>query len=149
MYNKTILAGNLTRDIELKYHNSTAIATVGIATNRKFKSQSGEQKEEVLFIDLTLFGRTAEVINQYCKKGSKVLIEGRLKLDQWQDQNGNKRSKHSVTVETLQMLDNKTTNADARDNQQNNHQSDPTVAVIYQNTNQNQDKSDPNIDPPF
>ncbi len=105
MYNKVILAGNLTRDIEIKYtQGGSAIGNTGIATSRKFKSATGEQKEEVLFIDLTFFGRTAEIANQYLRKGSKVLVDGRLKLDQWTAQDGSKRSRHSVTVENLQML---------------------------------------------
>lgn len=108
MYNKIILAGNLTRDIEIKYTQSgSAIGNTAIATSRKFKSATGEQKEEVLFIDLTFFGRTAEIANQYLKKGSKVLVDGRLKLDQWTAQDGSKRSRHSVTVENLQMLGSK------------------------------------------
>ena len=105
MYNKVILAGNLTRDIEIRYtQGGMAIASTGIASNRKFKSATGEQKEEVLFIDITFFGRTAEIANQYLRKGSKVLVDGRLKLDSWTAQDGSKRSKHSVTVENLQML---------------------------------------------
>ncbi len=105
MYNKIILAGNLTRDIEIKYTQSgSAIGNTAIATSRKFKSATGEQKEEILFIDLTFFGRTAEIANQYLRKGSKVLVDGRLKLDQWTAQDGSKRSRHSVTVENLQML---------------------------------------------
>jgi single-strand DNA-binding protein len=105
MYNKVILAGNLTRDIEIKYtQGGSAIGNTAIATSRKFKSSTGEQKEEVLFIDLTFFGRTAEIANQYLRKGSKVLVDGRLKLDQWTAQDGSKRSRHSVTVENLQML---------------------------------------------
>jgi len=105
MYNKVILAGNLTRDIEIRYTQSgSAIGSTAIATSRKFKSATGEQKEEVLFVDLTFFGRTAEIANQYLRKGSKVLVDGRLKLDQWTAQDGSKRSKHSVTVENLQML---------------------------------------------
>jgi len=108
MYNKIILAGNLTRDIEIRYTQSgSAIGNTGIATSRKFKSATGEQKEEVLFVDLTFFGRTAEIANQYLRKGSKVLVDGRLKLDQWTAQDGSKRSKHSVTVENLQMLGSK------------------------------------------
>ena len=108
MFNKIILAGNLTRDVEVKYSGANlAIGNTSIAVNRKFKSKMGEDKEEVLFVDLTFFGRTAEIANQYLKKGSKVLVDGRLKLDQWTDQSGGKRSKHSVTVESLQMLDSK------------------------------------------
>ena len=105
MYNKVILVGNLTRDVEIRYTQSgSAIGKTGIATNRKFKSQAGEQKEEVMFIDLTFFGRTAEIANQYLHKGSKVLVDGRLTLEQWTAQDGSKRSKHSITVENLQML---------------------------------------------
>lgn len=111
MYNRVIMLGNLTRDIELRYTpNGTAIAKCGIATNRKFKSQTGEQKEEVCFVDITIFGRAAEIANQYLRKGRKVLIEGRLVYEQWTDQSGNKRSRHSVAVESLKMVDNKNDN---------------------------------------
>lgn len=107
MYNKVVLVGNLTRDIELRYSQSgMAIAKTAIATSRKFTS-NGEKKEEVMFIDLTFFGRSGEVANQYLRKGSKILVEGRLQFDQWVDQNGGKRSKHSIAVETMQMLDSK------------------------------------------
>ena len=114
MYNKIILAGNLTRDIEVRYSQSgAAIGNTAIATTRKFKSQTGEQKEEVLFVDITFFGRTAEVANQYLRKGSKILVDGRLKLDQWTAQDGSKRSKHSVTVESMTMLGSKGDNESA------------------------------------
>ncbi len=117
MFNKVILVGNLTRDCELRYLPSgSAVCTTGIATNRKFKAQNGEQKEEVCFIDITFFGRTAEIANQYLGRGKKVLVEGRLKLDQWTDQNGGKRSKHSVTADTLQMLDSKGSNSGENNN---------------------------------
>ena len=105
MFNKVILAGNLTRDVEVRFTASNlAIGSTGIATNRKFKSQTGEEKEEVLFLDITFFGRTAEIANQYLKKGSKILVDGRLKLDQWTDKTGQKRSKHSLVVESMKML---------------------------------------------
>ncbi len=108
MYNKVILAGNLTREVEFKTTSSgLAISSTAIATNRKFKSLTGEYKEEVLFIDITFFGKIAEIANQYLHKGSKVLIEGKLKLDQWTDTLGHKRSKHSLIVENVQMLDSK------------------------------------------
>lgn len=125
MFNKVILIGNLTRDIEMRYAQSgTAIASTGIATNRKFKAQDGTQKEEICFVDVTFFGRTGEIANQYLKRGSKVLIEGRLKLDQWQDQSGAKRSKHSITVETMQMLGSKDSgNQQQTQPQQGNQQS--------------------------
>jgi len=105
MFNKVILVGNMTRDIELRYTPSgTAVGSTGVAVNRKFKGADGSQKEEVCFVDVTFFGRTAEVANQYLRKGSKILVEGRLKYDTWTDQNGGKRSKHSVTVENMTML---------------------------------------------
>ncbi|MDY0292511.1 MAG: single-stranded DNA-binding protein [Desulfuromonadaceae bacterium] len=107
MFNKIILVGNLTREIELKYSRTgVAIAKTAIATSRKFTS-NGEKKEEVCFVDITFFARSAEVANQYLRKGSKILVEGRLNFEQWSDQNGQKRSKHSVIVETMQMLDSK------------------------------------------
>ena len=105
MFNKVVLVGNLTRDIELRYLQSgTAIGKCGIAVTRKYSGANGERKEETCFIDIDFFGRTAEVANQYLHKGSKVLIEGRLKFDQWQDQNGQNRSKHSISVENMEML---------------------------------------------
>ena len=106
MFNKTILAGNLSRNIELRYsQNGTAIAKTAIATSRKFTS-NGERKEEVCFIDLTFMGKSGEIANQYLRKGSKILVEGRLQFEQWVDQqSGQKRSKHSVVVETMQMID--------------------------------------------
>lgn len=108
MYNKVVLVGNLTRDVELKYlQNNTAIAKSAIATSYKYKSGNGEQKEETCFLDFDIFGRTAEVANQYLKKGSKVLLEGRLVLDTWVAQDGTNRSKHSLRVDTMKMLGSK------------------------------------------
>ncbi len=107
MFNKIILVGNLTRDIELRYsQGGMGIAKTAIATSRKFTS-NGEKKEEVCFVDITFFGRSAEVANQYLRKGSKILVEGRLNFDQWVDNDGQKRSKHGVVVESMQMLDSK------------------------------------------
>ncbi len=143
MYNKVILVGNLTRDIELRYLQSgTAVGNTGIATNRKFKSANGEQKQEVMFIDITFFGRTAEIANQYLKKGSKVLVEGRLRLDSWEDQSGAKRSKHSVTVDSMQMLDSR------GDNNQNSGYSQSTpVQNSYGKSAQTQSYSNPPAQP--
>ncbi len=108
MFNKVILIGNLTRDVELRYLPSgQALAKCGIATNRRYKDASGMQKDETMFIDFTVWGRSAEVANQYLRKGSRILIEGRLTLEQWTDQSGQKRSRHSITVENLKMLDRK------------------------------------------
>jgi single-strand DNA-binding protein len=109
MYNKVILVGNLTRDVELRYTpNGTAIAKFGLATNRTYKDTvTGENKQEVMFIDITVFGRSAEIANQYLGKGRRVLVEGRLVLDQWVDAQGQKRSKHSIVAEKLQFMDSK------------------------------------------
>jgi len=82
------------------------VAKCGIATNRRFKDSNGVQKDENMFIDITVWGKPAEIANQYLRKGSRVLTEGRLTLEQWTDQTGQKRSKHSITVENLKMLDN-------------------------------------------
>lgn len=119
------MIGNLTRDCELRYLPSGgAICTTGLATNRKFKKQDGSQGEEVCFVDLTFFGRTAEIANQYLHRGSKVLVEGRLKLDQWTDNQSVKRSKHSITVETLQMIDTKQS-----ENQESHQKVKPKITV--------------------
>ena len=105
MFNKVIIVGNLTRDVELKYLPSgSAVAKIGLASNRKYKKQDGSTAEETCFIDANLFGRTAEVANQYLKKGSQILIEGRLNFESWNDANGQKRSKHTITAESMQML---------------------------------------------
>src|SRR5688500_16681287 len=93
-FNRVLLLGNLTRDPELRYTpNNTPICKIGLAVNRKWRDQQGEMKEEVTFVDCDAFGRTAETINQYLRKGRPIFIEGRLRLDQWQDKEGNNRSK--------------------------------------------------------
>lgn len=105
-FNKVILMGNLTRDPELRYTpKGTPIAKIGLAVNRVWKTESGEQREEVTFVDVDIFGRTAENVGQYMRKGRPILIEGRLRLDQWDDKNtGQKRSKLSVVADTVQFL---------------------------------------------
>ena len=115
MFNKVILLGNLTRDVELKYTPSgMAVVKFGLATNRTYKDTiTQEKKQEVMFIDITMFGRSAEIANQWLRKGKKVLIEGRLVLEQWIDQTGQKRSKHSVVAEKMQFVDSKNENSGA------------------------------------
>jgi single-strand DNA-binding protein len=117
-YNRVILLGNLTRDPELRYTpKGTAIAKIGLAVNRVWTNESGEKKEEVTFVDVDIFGRTAENVGQYIRKGGSILIEGRLKLDQWDDkQTGQKRQKLGVVAESVQFLGNKagTTSTPAR-----------------------------------
>jgi len=103
-FNRVILLGNVTRDIEVKYLQSgMAVAEIGLAVNDRRKNQAGEWVEETTFVDITLWGRTAEVAGEYLSKGSPVLIEGRLKLDQWET-DGQKRSKLKVIGERMQML---------------------------------------------
>ena len=106
-YNKVILMGNLTRDPEVRYTSGgTAIAKLGMAVNRRWKNQEGQMQEETTFVDVDAFGRQAETIGQYLKKGRPVMVEGRLKLDQWDDkQTGQKRSKLGVVLENFQFLD--------------------------------------------
>ena len=104
-YNKVILMGNLTRDPQLSYLPSqTPVVEFGLAINRKWKSQDGEQREETCFVDCKAFGRQAVTLNQYMRKGRPIMIEGRLQLSQWEDQSGTKRSKLRVVVETFQFL---------------------------------------------
>ncbi len=106
-FNKVIIAGNLTRDPELRYtQKGTAVARIGMALNRSWKTETGETKEEVTFVDVDAFGRQAEVICQYVKKGRPLLVEGRLKLNQWEDKNTHqKQSKLTVHLESFSFLD--------------------------------------------
>lgn len=114
MFNKVIMVGRLTRNVELKYLPSgSAAATIGLATSRRFKKQDGTLGEEVCFIDARLFGRTAEIANQYLSKGSSVLIEGRLTYESWMDQTGKKNSRHTITADSLQFMDKKSDNPQA------------------------------------
>src|SRR5213596_211651 len=105
-FNKVILLGNLTRDPEVRYTpKGSAVCDLGIAVNRVYTTDSGEKREEATFVDVTFWGRTAEVAGEYLKKGRPVFIEGRLQLDTWDDkQSGQKRSKLKVIGETMQML---------------------------------------------
>lgn len=102
--NKVVLLGRLVRDIDLCYTPSgAAIGKTAIAVTRKY-TLNGEKREETCFIDITFFGKSAEIANQYLSKGSKLAIEGYLKFEQWQDNNGQNRSKHSIAVESMEML---------------------------------------------
>ena len=105
-FNKVVLVGNLTRDPELRYTpKGTPVCTCSIAINRTWKDESGQQKEEVTFVEISFFGRQAEAVSQYKKKGHSILVEGRLRLEQWDDRQTNqKRSKLAVVGETCQFL---------------------------------------------
>jgi single-strand DNA-binding protein len=104
-FNKVLLMGNLTRDPELRYtQGGSALVKFGLAVNRKYKGKSGELVEEVTFVDIEGWGASAETFNQYMRKGRGVFIEGRLRLDSWQDKDGQKKSKLVVVMETFQFL---------------------------------------------
>ncbi|WP_459903068.1 single-stranded DNA-binding protein [Campylobacter concisus] len=108
MFAQTTIIGNLTKDIELRYTASgMAIGNTAIASTHKFNAANGEKREETCFIDVTFMGKSAEIANQYLAKGSRIFIEGRLKFDRWTDNNGQNRSKHSVVVDKMIMLDTK------------------------------------------
>ncbi|MAD78626.1 MAG: single-stranded DNA-binding protein [Planctomycetaceae bacterium] len=104
-FNQVILLGNLTRDVELKHTPSNqAVANIGLAMNRQYQTREGERREEVTFVDCEAWGRQAEVMAQYLSKGRPVFIQGRLKLDTWQDKDGGNRSKLKVVVENFQFV---------------------------------------------
>jgi single-strand DNA-binding protein len=107
-FNKVILLGNLTRDVELRHtQGGQALAKFGMAMNRRYTTQSGEQKEETCFVDLTAWGKQAEILNQYVRKGSQLFVEGRLQYSTWEGEGG-KRSKLEVVVENFQFVGSRT-----------------------------------------
>ena len=104
-YNKVMLMGNLTRDVELKHTaGNTAVTNLGLAVNRRYRVND-ESREETTFVDCEAWGRTAENISKFFSKGRPIFVEGRLKLDEWQDRDGNKRSKLRVVIENFEFVD--------------------------------------------
>ncbi len=104
-FNKVLLMGNLTRDPQLSYLPSqTAVVDFGLATNRKWTGKDGSQKDETCFVDCRAFGKLAENINKYLKKGMPLFVEGRLTFDTWTGKDGSKHSKHRVTVESFKFI---------------------------------------------
>ena len=105
-FNRVFLMGNLTRDVELKQIPSgQSVARIGLAVNRRWRDAAGEEKEEVTYVDCESWGKQAEVMAKYLSKGRPVFIEGRLKLDMWEDKEGQKQSKMRVVVESFQFID--------------------------------------------
>jgi len=104
--NKVILIGNVTRDVEVKFTpKGTAVAGITLAVNRNYKTDSGEKREEVTFVDVELWGRVAEIAGEYVRKGNPLYVEGRLKQDSWEDKDsGQKRTKLKVVAENIQLL---------------------------------------------
>lgn len=104
-FNKVLLMGNLTRDVELRStQGGLAIAKFGMAVNRKYKTKDGDSREETCFVDLTAWGRQAEVLNEFCSKGHPLFVEGRLEYSSWENNEGEKRHKLSVVVENFQLM---------------------------------------------
>jgi len=124
-FNKVILLGNLTRDPEVRYTpKGSAVCDLGVAVNRVYTTDSGEKREEATFVDVTFWGRTAEVAGEYLKKGRPIFIEGRLQLDSWEDkQSGQKRSKLKVIGETMQLLGGRAAAGAAGDESEEDRQS--------------------------
>ncbi|WP_104718613.1 single-stranded DNA-binding protein [Helicobacter trogontum] len=132
--NKVILIGNLTKDINLKYLTTgVAVGESSMAINQVYKKQDGTKVQDTCFIDIVMYGRSAEISNQYLKKGSKLCIEGKLNFQQWSDQYGNKRSKHIVSVEKVEFLDTKSDDNVQQTPQDTNVQQNQTL-TNQQNT---------------
>jgi single-strand DNA-binding protein len=141
-FNQITLLGNATRDPELRYlPNNQPVVTIGMATNRKFKDAQGQDREEVCYVDCTAFGKPAEVINQYVRKGRPLLIVGRLKYETWDDKQGQKRSRHTVVIEQFQLL------GDRRD-ADSPGQEQPSRTYAGQTRTQNPPPTDPVSDTP-
>lgn len=132
--NKVILIGNLTKNIDLKYLTTgVAVGESSIAINQVYKKQDGTKVQDTCFIDIVMYGRSAEISNQYLKKGSKLCIEGKLNFQQWSDQYGNKRSKHIVSVEKVEFLDTKSDDNMQQTPQDTNMQQTPQDTNVQQN----------------
>lgn len=146
--NNVTLLGTLTKDVELRYLPSgSALANLSLAHNTRFKRADGEYDERVLYVKASCFGKTAEVINQYFKKGSRILIQGELVLNTWKDNNGNNRQEHSILIEKINFVDKK--------NQEQTKQAPQETKIIYeqsgetqviQNNNKNTNKNTAVID---
>ena len=133
--NKVILIGNLTKNIDLKYLTTgVAVGESSMAINQVYKKQDGTKVQDTCFIDIVMYGRSAEISNQYLKKGSKLCIEGKLNFQQWSDQNGNKRSKHIVSVEKVEFLDVRSDDSNAQQAPQDTNMQQNQTLTNQQNT---------------
>lgn len=143
--NKVTLLGNLTKDVELRYIEGTACANISIAHNKHYKTKEGKEGDIVLYVEAVCFGRTAEVINQYFKKGSRILVSGELRLNAWQDKEGKTRQKHFIAINEFWFIDKK---SDGKFNNYVNSNPDmvETIkAVKNPNENQSQGRKEPPI----
>lgn len=134
MFNQMQIIGNLTKDNDLKYlPTGSAVYKNSVATSHKWKDQNGQSKEETMFMDIVIFGRSAEIANTYLKKGSKVFLTGRVVLENWTAADGTKRSKHILRVETMKMLDSKGSESSSAYNP--SHQPDSNSSTPESNHN--------------
>lgn len=127
-FNQVTLAGNLTRDPEIKTLRNGAVGSFGLAINRKWNDRDGNQNEETTFVDVECWGRTAELVGQYLTKGRSCLVSGRLKLDQWEADDGSKRSKLKVVADSVQFLDSRahaSSGSGSRDEEPANYRPEP------------------------
>ncbi len=148
-FNKVILMGNLTRDPQLSYLPSqTPVVEIGLAVNRRWRDQQGQQREDTCFIDCRCFGRQAEVINQYLSKGRPVLVEGRLDYDTWEAQDGSKRSKHRVTIERFSFVDSQGGGGGGNNYNNNQTRQAPPMGGPQQAPPQNNPQNDQQGPPP-
>jgi single-strand DNA-binding protein len=142
-FNKVILMGNLTRDPELRVTaNGNSICKLGLATSRVYSTKDGERREETTFVDIDAFGKQADVINKYMRKGRPIMIEGRLKLDQWES-DGQKRSKLSVVLENFQFLGSRDDNDGASAGGEGYEKSSPPVRPTPTSNSSTSNRSTP------
>lgn len=129
-YNRVILMGNLTRDPQLRYlPSNTPVCEFGMAINRRYRSQDGNQREETCFVDITAFGRQAENINQYMAKGRPILVEGRLRYESWTSQDGQRRSKLVVVAENSQFIGGRSGDSGGSSSNQGGHSRNQSPAA--------------------
>lgn len=139
--NKVILIGNLTKEVEIKQFTSgNIVGNMSLGVNRHFVKADGTKDSEVCYIDLVVYGKTAEICNQYLKKGSKVCVEGRLVFQQWIDQHSNKKSKHVIAVEKVEFLNSKNDSDISNYPQQNANNNHTTQQADYTNIDLNEEE---------
>jgi single-strand DNA-binding protein len=149
-FNKVIIAGNLTRDPQVRFFaNERAVADIGIAVNRKWRDKDGNSQEETTFVDVECWGRTAELVGQYLSKGRACLVEGRLKLDQWEDKDGNRRNKLKVVADTVQFLDSRGTGGGGGDFQGGGQEANSDSGSVPSGSSSAPASSQLDAEPPF
>jgi single-strand DNA-binding protein len=149
-FNKVMLMGNLTRDPELRYTpNGQAVADIGIAINRRRKGQDGERRDDTTFVTVTAWGRQAEIINEYFSKGRPIFIEGRLQLDEWTTQEGQRRSKLKVILENFEFLTSRGDSSGDSGGQRSRPQQQQQTSRRSEPSHDNESGDEPFDDVPF